>query len=51
MGIIIEKKILSFYKTKNVPSLANEKMLIKYFEIMRIVFVLIIVLKVDFPHG
>ena len=35
MGFIIELKIIYFYKTKNVSySLANEKMLSKYFNIM-----------------
>ena len=37
MGIMTEKKMINFYKTKNVPiySLANEKMASKYFKIMR----------------
>ena len=40
-----------FYKTKNVPySLANEKMLIKYFKIMRR-FGLNRWFEDDFPHA
>ena len=51
MGIIIKKKRILFYKAKNV-SKANRmrKFIVSFFKYC-VVFVIIVVLKVNFPHA
>ena len=51
LEIMIKKKIIYFYTTKNVPIAKRMRKCVVRFSRECVVFVLIVVLKVDFPHA